>query len=127
MRDTVVLEPVQKPSITHTQIVRYAGAAGDFHPLHTVVPFAEQTIFKGVIAHGMMIKGYIGQAIGHWFDVENLIYFKTRFQAITRPGEKITIFGKIEEETLELWNCSAQAVNEEGEVKASAEFNIKKC
>ena len=34
------LEPLNKDEITHTQLVRYAGASGDFNQIHTVVPYA---------------------------------------------------------------------------------------
>ena len=66
------LEPIQNEEITHTQLVKYAGASGDFNPIHTVVPFAEEAGLGGVIAHGMMIMGFIGKAIGQWFPVDDL-------------------------------------------------------
>nr|WP_263326471.1 MaoC/PaaZ C-terminal domain-containing protein [Neobacillus sp. Marseille-Q6967] len=120
------LKPVRKEEITHTQLVRYAGASGDFNPIHTVVPFAEQAGLGGVIAHGMLIMGFIGQAIGTWFDVTQLLNFRVRFQAITRPGEKITILGQITGETIDRWICEAKAINEKNEVKARGSFEIKK-
>ncbi|CAM5791044.1 MULTISPECIES: MaoC/PaaZ C-terminal domain-containing protein [Brevibacillus] len=118
--------PLEKGEITHTQLVRYAGASGDFNPIHTVVPYAEEVGLDGVIAHGMMIKGFIGHAIGKWCGVENLLRFSTRFRSMTRPGERIVVTGKVVGETADAWQCEAQAANEQGEVKASAKFEVKK-
>lgn len=120
------LPPVEKGEVTHTQFVRYAGASGDFNPIHTVVPFAEKVGLGGVIAHGMMIMGFIGQAIGTWFHPDQLLRFSVRFQAMTRPGEQITIRGEIVGETDDTWKCEAVAVNEAGEKKVSAAFDIRK-
>jgi len=119
-------EPLQKEEVTHSQLVRYAGASGDFNPIHTVVPFAEEAGLGGVIAHGMLIKGFVGQAIGNWFSVKDLAKFSSRFKAMTRPGEKITVKGSVVGETEDRWVCEAEAVNEAGEVKVKAAFEIRK-
>ncbi|WP_306430768.1 MaoC/PaaZ C-terminal domain-containing protein [Bacillus sp. EB106-08-02-XG196] len=118
--------PLEKKEISHTQLVRYAGASGDFHPLHTVVPYAEKAGFGDVIAHGMMVMGFIGQAIGNWFSSNELAKFWVRFQSITRPGEKITVKGCIIDEAEDRWICEATASNEDGEVKVKAKFEVKK-
>lgn len=119
-------EPLRKEEITHSQLVRYAGASGDFNPIHTVVPFAESAGLGGVIAHGMMIMGFVGQAIGQWFDVKDLAKFSVRFKAMTRPGEKISVHGRVVDEADNRWICEAEALNDEGEVKVKAFFEIKK-
>lgn len=119
-------EPVQKEEVTHSQLVRYAGASGDFNPIHTVVPFAEEAGLGGVIAHGMLIKGFVGQAIGKWFSVKDLLKFSSRFKSMTRPGERITVKGKVIGEQDDRWLCEAAAVNETGEVKVQSFFEIRK-
>jgi len=119
-------EPLHKEEITHTQLVRYAGASGDFNPIHTVVPFAEAAGLGGVIAHGMLIMGFVGQAIGQWFSTKDLLKFSSRFKAMTRPGEKITVQGRVLDEKEDRWICEAEAINEQGEVKVKAYFEIKK-
>ena len=118
--------PIHKEEITHTQLVKYAGASGDFNPLHTVVPFAEEAGLGGVIAHGMLIMGFIGQAIGEWVSVDDLSKFSVRFKAITRPGEKITVKGRVVDEMDDCWICEAEAVNEVGEVKVKGFFEVRK-
>jgi acyl dehydratase len=119
-------EPISKEEITHTQLVRYAGASGDFNPIHTVVPYAEAAGLGGVIAHGMLIMGFVGQAIGQWFSTKDLAKFTARFKAMTRPGEKITVQGRVLDENENCWICEAEAINEDAEVKVKAFFEIKK-
>lgn len=125
MRVGYEFPPLEKKEITHTQLVKYAGASGDFNPIHTVVPFAEEAGLNGAIAHGMLIMGFIGQAIGTWFPEQDLSELSVRFKAMTRPGEKITVTGGIVEEHPEHWSCEAYAKSGE-EVKASAQFRVKK-
>lgn len=119
-------EPLYKEEITHSQLVRYAGASGDFNPIHTVVPVAEKAGLGGVIAHGMMIMGFVGQAIHTWFHAGDLLKFSVRFRGMTRPGEKIIVKGSVVAEKEDRWLCEAEAVNEAGEVKVSAQFEVRK-
>lgn len=122
------LPALKKEAITHTQLVKYAGASGDFNPIHTVVPVGEKAGLGGVIAHGMLIMGFAGQAICTWFPRKNLRRFKVRFAAMTRPGEQITIIGKIAEELTvgaeTRLRCELTASNEEWEVKLKGEFEV---
>lgn len=118
--------PVEKETITHTQLVQYAGASGDFNPIHTVVPFAEEAGLGGVIAHGMMIMGFVGQAIGEWTTIDDLKKFSVRFQAMTKPGERITVRGRVIDEKEDRWVCEAEALNEAGEVKLKGTFEMEK-
>ena len=55
------LPPLTTAPITETQLVRYAGASGDFNPIHTVPHMAEQAGLGGVIAHGMLVMGLVGR------------------------------------------------------------------
>ena len=126
MKVGYTFEPLHKEEITHTQLVRYAGASGDFNPIHTVVPFAEEAGLGGVIAHGMLIMGFVGQAIGQWFSNDQLLKFSSRFKAMTRPGEKIIVQGRVVDEKEHCWICEAEAINEQGEIKVKAYFEIKK-
>lgn len=65
--------------ITETQLVRYAGASGDFNPIHTVPHLAEAAGLGGVIAHGMLVMGLVGRAITAWIGMAPLRQFGVRF------------------------------------------------
>ncbi|HZG71532.1 MAG TPA: MaoC/PaaZ C-terminal domain-containing protein [Chondromyces sp.] len=116
------LTPVKKKAVTHTQLVKYAGASGDFNPIHTVVPLAKKAGLGDCIAHGMLIMGMAGEALGKWGFVKRLGKFKVRFSAMTYPGEELTIEGNWVEEgsTGEL-----TVKNQEGEIKLKGSFELK--
>lgn len=117
-------------SIQHTTLVKYAGASGDFNPIHTVVPIAQEAGLKDCIAHGMLIMGIAGRAITNWFPQKNLRKFSVRFSAKTYPGEQLIVTGKIKNEYMEndtpFVNGEVFVHNQEGELKLKGVFESKK-
>ena len=73
----------------------------------------------------MLIMGFIGEAIGQWFSIDDLAKFSVRFKAMTKPGEQITVRGSVVDELADRLVCEAEAVNEDGEVKVKGFFEIK--
>lgn len=119
---TLVKGPIQK-----LQHVMYAGASGDFNPLHVDDDFAKAVgMPEGVIAHGMLIMGFVGQAITAWVPKKNLKKFGVRFAGMTKPGNTITVSGKVIEKNqdngLNLITCEVIAQDENGDVKVSGSF-----
>lgn len=122
------LPAVESGVVTHSQLVRYAGASGDFNPIHTVAHVAEQAGLGGVIAHGMLVMGMAGRAVCTWFPRKSLRRFRVRFAAITRPGEEIVVTGRVAERVTageeRRLRCEVTAVNRQGEVKLRGEFEV---
>lgn len=73
--------------ITRTHLVRYAGASGDFNPLHHDETFIKMIGRKHVIAHGMLIMGIVGEAITSWIENKYLRKFNARFLSMTEPAD----------------------------------------
>jgi len=71
--------------ITRTHLVRYAGASGDFNPLHHDETFAKMIGLDSIIAHGMLIMGITGEAITAWVENKNLRKMSVRFLSMTQP------------------------------------------
>jgi acyl dehydratase len=87
---------------------------------------AEQAGLGGVIAHGMLVMGLVGRAITGWVGVAPLRQFGVRFVGVTRPGQSITVTGRVVEK-LEVGDerqirCEVTAVDEDGEVKVKGSF-----
>lgn len=100
------LVPYTSSPITRTDLVRYAGASGDFNPLHHDNTFVKTIGMERVIVHGMLIMGIAGQAITTWIEYKDLRKFNVRFAGMTEPVDfddwentreraTITITGKI--------------------------------
>jgi acyl dehydratase len=86
-----------KDPVSNVQLVKYAGASGDFNPLHTDPEVGKAAGIGGTIAHGMLIMGFVGQAITDWIPKKYLRKFGVRFVGMTRPGDVVTITGKVVE------------------------------
>ena len=70
-------------AITRADLVRYAGASGDFNPIHWNERFARQVELPGVIAHGMFTMGAAVQLVTDWAgDPSAVVSYGTRF---TKP------------------------------------------
>ena len=67
---------------TRGKLVRYAGASGDFNPIHYNDAVAQSVGLDGVIAHGMLTMGVGASVVEEWAGAGNVVDFKTRF---TRP------------------------------------------
>ncbi|WP_423799808.1 MaoC/PaaZ C-terminal domain-containing protein [Neobacillus sp. SAB-20_R2A] len=92
------LQPLVKPPVTKVQLVKYAGASGDFNPLHTDDEFAQSIGMPGVIAHGMLIMGFLGEYVNSLAGTSaELANLRMRFGSITQPGDKITCSAVVQE------------------------------
>ena len=86
------------PPITRRQLVMYAGASGDFNPIHYDDEEAKRQKLPGVIGHGMLSAAFVGQAVTRWMGYGGrLVRLWTRFAAMTRPGDPVTVHGEIVE------------------------------
>jgi len=83
------------PQITRTHIVRYAGASGDFNPIHTDEICAIRAGNDRVFAMGMMTAGFLSHMITDWLGNGALRKYGIRFVARVWPGDTITCKGRI--------------------------------
>jgi acyl dehydratase len=112
--------------VTHNQLVRYAGASGDFNPLHTDISFANSAGLDNVIAHGMFVMGLVGRMISDYVGPTALRRFGVKFKGMTRLGDTITCSGtiraKLEANGETRIRCDVQATDQHGEVKLTGSF-----
>jgi acyl dehydratase len=111
--------------LTRTDLVMYAGASGDFNPMHTDEVAAKEAGLPGVFGHGMFTAGLLGKALTDYVGVGNLKRYKVRFTKQTWPGEtltaKITVASKRDESGDHLVDLECQVVNQDGESKLQGE------
>jgi acyl dehydratase len=79
MQVGTVFEP-QTFQVTRADLVRYAGASGDFNPIHWSDRVATSVGLPGVIAHGMLTMALAGQAVACWVGgTAAIVEYSTRF------------------------------------------------
>lgn len=77
--------------LTRTQIVQYAGASGDFNPLHTDEIFASRIAgYPTVFAHGMLSMGVTGTLVTDSFGDGTVTGYGVRFRSQVWPGDTLT-------------------------------------
>lgn len=115
-----------KAPVTHLQLVKYAGASGDFNPLHTDPKIGEAIGTGGIIAHGMLIMGFVGQMLSDYVGPAALRKFNVRFKGMTHLEDIITCSGTITEKFEENGegriSGKVQAADQHGDVKVAGTF-----
>lgn len=86
----VVLEEMNREDL-----VRYAGASGDFNPVHYSEPYARKAGHRSVFAQGMLISGFASRFVTNWIGINALTSFSTRFVAQAWPGDTLKVTGEV--------------------------------
>lgn len=88
----------KKKAVTKEQLRAYADASGDHNPIHLDDEFAKGAGLDGVIAHGMLIMGFLGEYLMKLVGKKHrLKEFSMRFGAMTYPGDEIICLGVVKE------------------------------
>lgn len=120
------LPKLVKNPVTLNQLVRYSGASGDFNPLHTDPKIGEMIGTGGVIAHGMLIMGFVGQLLSDYVGPAALRKFNVRFKGMTHLDDTITCTGTVTEKTEVDGEArisgKVQAADQNGDVKVAGTF-----
>lgn len=81
--------PVMRHTLSRTDLVRYAGASGDFNPMHHDETLATAAGQPSVFGHGMFSMGFLATAITRFVGIGNLVRYRVRFSRQTWPGETL--------------------------------------
>lgn len=113
------IPPLVKGPIQQIQLTRYAGASGDFNPIHQDDEFAKAAGMGGVFGHGMLTMGFVAQAVTDWAGAGAVRKIGVRFAGLVRLKDTITCRGRVVDKSskdgvhtvdVELW-----AENQKGE------------
>ena len=105
--------------LKRTQIVQYAGASGDYNPLHTDEIFTTKVAgYPSVFAHGMLTMGMTGRLLTNFVGDGRLTKFGVRFTNQVWPGDTLdstaTVEAIREEDGVHLADIAVSTVNQDG-------------
>ena len=89
------LPPLVKGPIQQIQLTRYAGASGDFNPIHQDDEFAKAAGMGGVFAHGMLSMGFVAQVVTDWAGPGTVQKLGVRFAELVRLKDVVTCRGRV--------------------------------
>ena len=105
--------------LKRTQLVQYAGASGDYNPLHTDEVYATKVAgYPGVFAHGMLTMGMTGKMLTNYVGDVRLKKFGVRFTSQVWPGDTLdaraTVKAIIERDGIKLVELEISTSNQDG-------------
>lgn len=115
------LPAINKRMLEPIDLVRYAGASGDFNEIHTVPKAARKIGLGEPIAHGMLLMGWAADAIGQWFPDKRLNKLTVRFVGMAHAGEAFVIEGALTTEGV----GELQIKDSSGSGKLVGSFEVK--
>lgn len=110
--------------LKRTQIIQYAGASGDYNPIHSDEVFAVKIAgFPSIFAHGMLTMGMTGKMLTNYVGDGRLTRYGVRFTSQVWPGDdleaKATVEAIREEEGKFFVDLKIETVNQKGAVVLS--------
>lgn len=81
--------------ISRTDIVRYAGAGGDFNPIHHDETFAHRAGYRSVFGHGLLTAGILSAYATSWLGLAALRKYSVRYVSQVWPGDTLILSGKV--------------------------------
>ena len=119
----VTIENVSRPDF-----VRYAGASGDFVPLHYDQTFVEASGIPTVFAQGMWTAGCLSRCLTDYAGAGNVRHFKVRFARQVWPGDTLSCRGKVtaknENNGEKLIEGEVEVANQKGETTVRGNFAV---
>lgn len=106
-------------TVTRTHIVKYAGAGGDYFPVHHDEEFAKAVGLPSIFAMGLMHGGMLTRMLTDWAGDGRVRRYRIQFAGMVWPGDTLTFQGKVvkkySEQGAGLVDCELSIVNQKGE------------
>ena len=101
--------------LSRTQIVMYAGASGDYNPVHTDEKFTTEIAgYPSVFAHGMLTMGMTGRMLTNYVGDGRLTKYGVRFTSQVWPGDTLNSTATVVDVTDGIVNLSVETTNQDG-------------
>ena len=106
--------------LSRTQIVMYAGASGDYNPVHTDEKFTKEIAgYPSVFAHGMLTMGMTGRMLTNYVGAGRLTKYGVRFTSQVWPGDSLNSTATVVDVADGIVNLNVETTNQDGAVVLS--------
>jgi acyl dehydratase len=119
------LKEIQLDPVSRIDLIKYAGASGDFNPIHTIDEEAKKAGLPGIIAHGMWTMGNLAKLFTPYFEEGFVQDYSIRFKGMVFLNDVITLNATLKEVVDNKLRFQVQAVNQDGNevLKGEVLFN----
>lgn len=107
--EDVVLEPVSR-----LDLIKYAGASGDYNPIHTIDDEAKKAGLPGIIAHGMWTMGNLAKLFTSHYEEGFIQDYRIRFKGMVFLNDVVTLKATLKEKDESTLLFDVMAVNQYG-------------
>ncbi len=115
--------------VNRSHFVRYAGASGDFNPIHHDQTFAEKAGLPTVFGMGMFTAGVLSRVATEWFGATSVARYAIRFTSRVWPGDSVTCHGKVArvyaKDGVPHADLELRAISQKGEDLIRAEATVR--
>ncbi|RAZ81110.1 MaoC/PaaZ C-terminal domain-containing protein [Planococcus halotolerans] len=108
------LPVIQLEPVSRLDLIKYAGASGDFNPIHTIDAEAEHAGLPGIIAHGMWTMGNLAKLFTPYLGEGFIETYSIRFKGMVFLGDVVSLEAKLKEKDSEKQIFDVEAVNQDG-------------
>ncbi|MCM3586791.1 dehydratase [Mesobacillus maritimus] len=107
------LNDIQLNPVSRIDLIKYAGASGDFNPIHTIDEEAKKAGLPGIIAHGMWTMGNLAKLFTNYYEEGFIQDYSIRFRGMVFLNDVITLKAELKERDESLLKFDVLAVNQE--------------
>jgi acyl dehydratase len=120
------LEEVRLAPVSRLDLIKYAGASGDYNPIHTIDEEAKKAGLPGIIAHGMWTMGNLAKLFTPYYEEGFIQDYFVRFKSMVFLNDVITLKATVKEKEEKKLRFDVSAVNQKGNevVKGEVVFSI---
>ncbi|TDL74401.1 dehydratase [Rhodococcus qingshengii] len=108
------VKEIQLEPVSRIDLIKYAGASGDFNPIHTIDEEAKKAGLPGIIAHGMWTMGNLAKLFTPYYEEGFVKDYSIRFKGMVFLNDVITLKATLKEVDEPNLHFHVQAVNQNG-------------
>jgi acyl dehydratase len=108
------LDAVELAPVSRIDLIKYAGASGDYNPIHTIDEEAKKAGLPGIIAHGMWTMGNLAKLFTPYFEEGFIQTYTIRFKGMVFLNDVVTLKATLKEVVENQRKFEVAAVNQNG-------------